>query len=269
MDVKLNFTLLEDLWRKINEALPKVVFGLLLIIVLWLLLKLILYIVKKSLKFSKIDHLTQKINEIPILDSTLKIEPEKIILIFVKWFLILVFVIVGADLLGLDLISREVSKLIDFLPRFFSALVIFIAGLYGAAYLKKSIRTLLKAVDINGSKVISQIVFVILVLVVSIMALNQAGLNTEIVTNNLFLILGAILASFAIAFGLGAKDVILRLLLGFYSKRNFQIGQKIIINGKKGTIESIDNIAFVVVFDDRKVVYPIKYISNKKIEILD
>lgn len=269
MNTKLDFRLLEELWNKVGEALPKVIFGILFIIISWLLLKVILYIVKKSLKFSKIDYFTNKINEVPLLGLDLEIKPQKIILIFVKWFLILVFIIIGSDLLNLDLISQEVSKLVNYLPKFFGALVIFIAGMYGAAYLKKSIRSLLKAIDINGSKVISQIVFIILTVVVSIMTFNQIGLNTEIITNNLFLIVGAILASFAIAFGLGSKDVILRLLLGFYSKRNFKVGQQIIIDGNKGVIKSIDSITLVVAFDDKKIIYPIKYISNSKIEILN
>ena len=228
-----------------------------------------MYVVKKSLKFTKIDQLTQKINEVPILSSTLKIEPEKVILIFVKWFLVLVFIIVGSDLLGLDFISKEVSKLINYLPKFFTALLIFVLGMFGATYLRKSIKSLLKAIDVSGSKVISQIVFVILALFVSILSLNQAGLNTDIITNNLFLILGAVLAAFTISFGLGSKDIILRLLLGFYSKRNFQVGQKIAIEGNEGVITAIDNIAIVVRFPNKKIVYPIKYFSNKKIEILD
>ena len=100
------------------------------------------------------------------------------------------------------------------------------------------------------------------------MTLNHIGLETDIITNNLFLIIGSILASFTIAFGLGSKDIIYRLLLGYYSKRNFKIGQKILIDGNIGVIESIDNIAFVVIIDEKKIVYPIKYISNKSIEIL-
>ena len=47
------------------------------------------------------------------------------------------------------------------------------------------------------------------------------------------------------------------------------MGQKIVLDDKEGVIDAIDNISMVVVFNDAKVVYPIKYISNKKIEIID
>ncbi|WP_223033541.1 mechanosensitive ion channel family protein [Hanstruepera marina] len=269
MNDDLNFNLLDELLRNTYKFLPKIIFGIIFIIVAWLLLKLILFVIKKSLKLTKIGYLSEKLNDLPFLNGTFKIDPEKIILVFVKWLFILIFVIIGAEILNFSLISNEVGKLIRYLPQFFSALLIFVLGIYGANYLKKTLRTLLKAVDINGSKAISNILFLILVVMVSIMALDQAGFNTDIITNNLFLILGAVLASFTIAFGFGSRDIVYRLLLGFYSKRNFYVGQKIVVDEKQGVIYAIDNISMVVVFNDAKVVYPIKHITNKKIEILD
>lgn len=269
MKENLNFTLLDELIDNIYAFLPKLIFGILFIIVCWIVLKSILFLVKRILRFSKIDAITQKLNEVPFLDSEIKIRPDKIILIFLKWFLILIFIIIGSELLNLSLLSNEIGKLINYLPKFFSALVILIVGLYGAGYIKKSIRTLLKAIDVSGGKAISNIVFILVFIMVSIMALDQAGINTDIITNNLILILGAVMISVAISFGLGSRDVVFRLLLGFYSKRNFNIGQRIIIDDKEGVILAIDNISLLVKFEESKVVYPIKYIANNRIEIVD
>lgn len=270
MNNDLNFNLLDELIRNTYNFLPKVVFGILYVIIAWLLLKILLFVIKKSLRFTKVNHLIEKLNKLPFLNTDFKIDPIKIILVFVKWFLILVFVVIGAEILNFNLISNEIGKLINFLPKLFSALLIFVLGIYGSNYLKRTLRTLLKAVDINGSKAISNILFTILAIMVSIMALNQAGFNTDIITNNLFLILGAVLASLTIALGLGSQDIVYRLLLGFYSKRNFSIGQRIVIDEKEGVIKAIDNISMVVVFKDARImVYPIKYISNKQIEIID
>ena len=69
MKENLNFTLLDNLIDNIYVFLPKLIFGILFIIVCWIVLKLVLFIVKKTLKFSKIDALTQKLNEAPFLDS--------------------------------------------------------------------------------------------------------------------------------------------------------------------------------------------------------
>ena len=41
------------------------------------------------------------------------------------------------------------------------------------------------------------------------------------------------------------------------------------IDEKEGVILAIDNISLLVKFEDTKVVYPIKYIANSRIEIVD
>ena len=74
----------------------------------------------------------------------------------------------------------------------------------------------------------------------------------------------------AIAFGLGSKDIIYRLLLSFYTNRNFEIGQKVIIEDEtKGVIIAINNICMTIQTENEKIVYPIKVITNKKIRIIE
>ena len=90
----------------------------------------------------------------------------------------------------------------------------------------------------NDGKIISSIVFYIIAMLITVTALNQAGINTDIITNNLTIILGAFLASIALAFGLGSKDVIGDLMRSFYTRKNFEVGQKIHFGTITGTIQS-------------------------------
>ena len=109
----------------------------------------------------------------------------------------------------------------------------------------------------------------LIAIIITITALNQAGIDTTIITNNLTLVLGSFLLAFAIAFGFGSKDVIQSLLFSFYSKRNFEIGQHIKVDDIKGQIESIDNICITLKTVKGKVVIPIKELVDKKVEIED
>lgn len=270
MDTTFDFKLLDSLLKSLYEFTPKILGGILFVLIGWLCLKAVLFIVNKSLKLTKIDDFTAKISKgNPLLPSGKEINLSKIILLFVKWFLILVLIVIGAEILKFTMISNEIGKLISYLPKFLSAVLIFVLGVYGASIAKKALENLIRSFDLNGSKAISQIVFYILLIFVSVMALNQAGIDTEVITKNLFLILGAFLAAFSIALGLGSRDIILRLLLGFYSRKNFQIGQRIRIDDKEGIVVSIDNICLVLEANGHKIVYPIKQITNKKIEILE
>ena len=92
--------------------------------------------------------------------------------------------------------------------------------------------------------------------------------KTDIITNNLTLILGSVLVSFTIAFGLGARDIITRLLFGFYSRKNFEIGQHIKTKKIEGTIQQIDNICITIKTNSGLVVLPIKIFVDQKVEIM-
>ncbi|MFK8060058.1 MAG: small-conductance mechanosensitive channel [Polaribacter sp.] len=266
----LDFSFLQNLWISFVAFLPQLLKGVGFLIIGWLLIKLILVIIKKALGFTNIDSLPEKLNVDEIFgESSIKIQPTKIIITTIKWVLILLFIIVGAELLGLRMVSEQLGNLIAYLPKLISALVIFAVGIYVANIVKKALNAMFKSLDLTGGNLVGNIAFYLIAIVVSVTALNQAGVNTDLITNNLSIILGAILASFTIAFGLGSRDVIQRLLFGYYSKKNLQLGDKVIINDIEGVVDSIDNICAVLTTEKGKIVLPIKEIVNNKIEIIN
>ena len=271
LQMNFDFKILHNYYNDFLEVLPKVVGGIVFIILSWLLLKLILFIAKKSLKLTKIDSLLENVNDKnPIFGDSVKIKPTKIILAFLKWFLILILIIVGADILGLSIVSNEVGKLVQYLPRIFTAVIIFFVGTYGAVLLRKAVQSALKAFDMNGSKAISILVFYLVFIIVAIMSLNQAGVDTEIITNNLFLIIGTFMAALAIALGLGSRDIVSRLLFVFYTRKTFSIGKRIKFGEIEGVVLAVNNISILIKNDEnKKIVVPIKQIVNEKVEILN
>lgn len=270
LNANLDFSFLQTLWNDFVAFLPQLIKGIVFFIIGWLLIKLMLYVIKKALGFTNIDSLPEKLNVDEIFgNNTIKIQPTKIIITFIKWILIFIFIIVGAELLGLRMVSEQLSNLIGYLPKLISALIIFAIGVYVANIVRKTLTTLFKSLELTGGNLIGNIVFYIIAIVVSITALNQAGINTDLITNNLSIIFGSILASFTIAFGLGSRDIIKRLLFGYYSRKNLQIGQTIKVEGIEGVIESIDNICLVLVTQKGKMVLPIKEIVDHKVEVIN
>lgn len=269
LKTEFDSSFLQNLWYSFVAFLPQVLKGILFLIVGWLLIKFILFLIKKALGFTNIDVLPEKLNVDEILgESSLKIQPTKIILSTVKWILILVFVIVGSELLGLRMVSEQLSNIIGYLPKLISALLLFAIGIYIANMVKKALIGMFKSLELTGGNLVGNIAFYIISILVTVTALNQAGINTDLITNNLSIIFGAILASFTIAFGLGSRDVIQRLLFGYYSRKNLRQGDKVIIDSIEGIVNSIDNICLVLDTEKGKIVLPIKNVVDSKIKIL-
>ena len=165
------------------------------------------------------------------------------------------------------MVSDGIGSFIAYLPVLISALFIFVIGVYVGSLIKNTIQETFKSMELTGGNLVGNIVFYLIVVFISITALNQAGVDTEIITSNITLILGSILVSFTIAFGLGARDIITRLLFGFYSRKNFEIGEHIKTKKVEGVIQQIDNICITIKTKEGIVVLPIKYFVDQKIEI--
>ena len=235
------------------------------VLLAWLLIKIVLFVVKKSLRIfkanAKFDRL-QKLMNIPF-----EINFEKVVIGFVKWGLILVLVTIGADILGFTVISSEIGKIIQYVPRLVSALALLMAGLYLATLVKRSLINILKSLNMGGSRILGNLSYFAILVLFTILGANQAGINTDIVTANLLIVVGAFIAAFALATGLGSRDIVFRLVLGFYSRKNLAIGTTVIVDDFQGTITAIDNICITIENDQKKIVYPIKFIANKKVVI--
>ncbi|OSY87523.1 hypothetical protein WH52_11300 [Tenacibaculum holothuriorum] len=252
----------------IIESLPTVAGFIAFVLVSWLAIKLFLYVVRKALAKTKIDEWSKKLSKTEIFgNSTINIVLTNVILAVLKWFLIFMFVMVGAEMFGLTVVSDGIRSFFAYLPKLLTALGIFVAGAYLGTIVKKAIQSMFKSLEISGGNLVGNIAFYLIVIFLSITALDQAGVDTSVIKSNLTLLIGSILLAFTIAFGLGARDAVSRLLFGYYSRKNIGIGEKIKINDIEGVVIAIDNICFTIQTADGKVVLPIKDVVNSKIVI--
>ncbi len=270
LPLKIDLSSFQRIFDDLLSGLPKVLGFIGFIILSWILIKIFLYIVKKALSKTKIDEWSEKLSETEIFgSSTINIVLTKVILGALKWLLVLIFVLVGADIFGLDIVSQGIGGFIAYLPKLLTALLIFIGGVYVGTIVKKAIHSMFKSLEITGGNLVGNIAFYLIVIFISITALNQAGIDTSIIEKNITLILGSIVLSFTIAFGLGSRDVVKKLLFGFYTRKNLEVGQHIKVGKTKGEIIAIDNICMTIKTNEGKVILPIDKVASKKVEIID
>ncbi|SFD04064.1 mechanosensitive ion channel family protein [Algibacter pectinivorans] len=261
---------LTTMWLEISKIFPNIIGTIIVLVFGWLITKLIVKVIKKALKLAKAEKLDDAINEIEIVEGKkLNFDTIKIVSNFVKWVMYIMLFIMASDIMNLTMISEQISNLLGLLPQLFAALVIFTVGLILANLIKKGIKSFFESMDLSGAKMISQVVFFLILIFVSITALNQAGIDTEIITSNLTMILAAFLIAFALALGLGAQKVVADLLRTFYTRKTYELGQKIEFNNLKGRIESIDGITVTIKTEEGKLIVPIKDIVESQVSIQD
>ena len=253
----------------IASALPGIIGAIIVLLLAWLIIKITAFVLKKLMRLARVDRLSDKVNNAQLFgeESNIKVDIIKVILGFVKGILWLTFIIVAADVMGLTVISEEIANLLRYLPVLLSALVIFMIGMFAAKLIKKALSGVLESMGIGGSKIISSIVYYIIIIFVLVTSLNQAGIDTAIITSNFTLIIGAFLLAFAIGLGLGSREVVTDLLRTFYARKTFAVGDVIKTKKIEGTIEAIDGIFITVQTAEGKLILPIKEVVENKIEV--
>lgn len=261
---------LSAMWSEISAIFPNIIGTLLVLFFGWLLTKLVVKIIKKTLKLAKANKLDDALNDIEIVEGKkLKFDTIKIVSNFVKWVMYIMLIIMALDIMNLTMISEKISELLGYLPQLFTALIIFTVGLLFANLIKKGLKSFFESMDLSGAKIISQVVFFIILVFVSITALNQAGVNTEIITSNITMILAAFLLAFALAFGLGARNAIEKVLNTFYARKIYEVGQVIEFNDIRGEVEAINSISVTIKTKTGKIIVPIKDIVESQVSIQD
>lgn len=261
---------LTTMWLEIIKIFPNIIGALIVLIIGWLITKLIVKLIKKVLKLAKANKLDDKLNDIEIVEGKkLNFNTVLVVSSFVKWIMYIILLITASDILGLEIISEQITGLLAYLPQLFAALVIFMLGLLFANFVKKGLKSLFESMDLSGGKMLSQVVFFLLLTFISITALNQSGIDTQIITNNINMIIAAFLLAFAIAFGLGAREVVGKLLNTFYARKTFEVGQEIIFNDETYVIDAVQSISVILKNSKGKLIVPIKDLVENQVHMQD
>ncbi|MEZ4933521.1 MAG: mechanosensitive ion channel [Saprospiraceae bacterium] len=260
--------IVEEVLLKFASALPNIVGALAILLVGWLLAKIISKTLEKILGAIKIDALGDKINDTEFATkANFKIRVSIFLSRLVYYLLMLVFIMLATDVLGMAVVSGMVSDLITYLPRLLSALVLFILGIYLAEFVKNIVQATCTALAIPSAKVISTFVFYLIFLTLTISAMAQASIDTALITSNLTVILGGVILAFSIGYGFASRDTMANFIASFYSKNKVKIGDMVSLDGSTGKVIAMDSISLTLQADGKIIIIPLKKLTSEKVEI--
>ncbi|MFN0201655.1 MAG: mechanosensitive ion channel family protein [Bacteroidia bacterium] len=259
---------LEAVLIKVSSFLPGFIGGLVLLIVGWLLAlglkKLIHAILSRKIIKEQIDKIADTITS----NGAERLNPIEVFSKIVYWFVFLIFLLSATEAMGLQMLSQQISALIQYLPKLITALFIFLMGVYVASGIRDAVGTAAKAMGIKPWRVLSSIVFYLISLFVGVTALNQAGIDTQIITSNMTVIIAGLMLAFALAYSFAARPFLAGILSASYTKTHFKVGQIIEIEGNTGKIAALDNVSVVLENEQGKIILPSQKLLTDKVIIV-
>lgn len=252
----------------IITSLPTLVAGLIVLLVGWLFAKLLRTIVRRTLA-GKLDGLAQSTGMTGLFRKLGIHSVGRFLASLLYGAVLVVFVMAAADIMGMERVQAGVAAFIAYLPTLLTAVVIFIAGLWAGEKVTTTITALTETMGLSGGRSMARVLGGLVVLFISITALNVAGVDTDLITSNLQIILAGVLLAFGLAYAYASRDILTNILSSFYGKERFKTGMRIRIGEDEGIIERIDSISVTLRTTDREVLIPTSRLINERIEILE
>ncbi len=211
---------------KLVSAITLLVIGLLLAyLARWILIRL-------SAGLDRIVHAIG-IRSVPILRDW----PFGVIIAWIiYWLIILFFLTAAVDSLGLPGLANWLEKLLNKLPVVLVAGLCVVSGVILGNYVRHRIQASANASGMRQAEMLGSTLKVIIVIFAVITGLSQLGLDVSLFEQILVIITAAVVASIALAFGLGAGPSLSNVISGRYVRKTYEVGQRININNFEGEI---------------------------------
>ena len=218
MMTDLNFLIKEPVTAmlvKIWSYVPNLVAALVILLVGWIIAKAIAAVVEKVLEIVKVDMAAEKagLNDI-LAKGDVKKSFSEILASMAYWLIVLVVIATAVQPLRLTVASQLVSRLVDYIPNIIAAIFVLIFGGLLATFSGSIIQTAAGNAKLRHARTLGQTVRVVIVVLSVVVALEQLqiGLIIGLAVNILLASLGL---GFAIAAGLGCKDLVGRWITNF------------------------------------------------------
>jgi len=216
------------MWEAILEPLKKlgelaadngtnILATLLLLFGGWIVARGIRLLLVRGLRIARIDLVAEKAGiEEFLRKGGIKQDAVELLGALCYWISIIVIFLMVMKVWKLE-VGLSVT-LVPFLPRLLISLVILILGLYIASFLGDMVRTAAANAEVSYARLLGQIVQYVLVVSIVLTALQQLGIETELISYGFLLILGSLCLGMGLALGLGAKDVVAKRLEAWVQK---------------------------------------------------
>lgn len=194
-------------WEKLFLTLPNIFLAIVVFIVGWVLAAAIGKVVKTIVAATKIDSALAKLKVDQVSSRLgLRLDTGKFIGELVKWFLIIAFLLVSSDILGLSAVSQFLNSILLYIPNVIIAAIILLVAALVANFLQRIVTASASAANLTAANFAGIVVKWAILIVGFLVAVDQLGI-AQAYLGTLYTGIVAMLAiAGGLAFGLGGKD---------------------------------------------------------------
>lgn len=247
----------EELTAQIISIAPQLIGALAILIVGWIIALILRVVTRKLVRgFDSLFNTLAKKGGAR--QEAIKRSYAKVVSRIVFWIVMLFFIAAAANLLGWNMFSTWMDKIITYLPNLVSGLLIILAGFILSGIARAGIVNTTSSAGISQGSMLARIAQIVILFTAMVVGIEQIGINVDFLTNVLIVVVGVLLFGGALAFGLGAKTLVANIIGAQYLRKHCRIGEKMQVGDVEGVVVEVTQTMIVLDANSVRVVVPAK-----------
>ena len=237
--------------------LPTVILALLLLGLGYVLAWLVSIVVTRVLQFAGFDRLLSRTAIQTLLErSGTRQKISEILGMIGFWIIFLVFLIKASETLHLAIVSDALTTIAYYIPKIGVAVLVLILGLIAANFVRELITMTCSSAGITHGTIVAQAVYVAVVLLIVVTAIDVLGIDTQLLNNTIVILLAGLIGGAALSFGLGSRTAVANLIAAHYLGSVVRVGMTVKIGDNQGTVVAVTPISVVLETKEGRVIVP-------------
>jgi hypothetical protein len=205
---------LQALWATVLAFLPNLI-GALLVLIIGLIVAAVLErLVERVIYYLKLDTLLRRAGVEPYFERAgIRLNLGHFVGKLIYWFIVIVFLLAASDILNFAAFSMFLRDiLIPFLPNVLVAVLIVLASLVAANFLRRLVVASISGARMNHAKGLGTLTWWVVFVFGFMTALMQVGVAVGIINTLITGLIAMLALAGGLAFGLGGRDRAARFL---------------------------------------------------------
>lgn len=197
----------QSLWEGFINFLPNILGALIVFFIGWAIAVGLQKLVTQILRALRVDPILEKLGTGKFFEKAgLKMDFAGWIGIFVKWFLVFVFLLAAADILKLRDVTVFLRSVLGYIPNVIVAILILLVAVWLSNILQRIVQASVSASNIRASALLGALTRWALLIFGIFAALIQLGIAPGLLQTIITGIIAMLAIAGGIAFGLGGKE---------------------------------------------------------------
>jgi len=225
------------------QFLPKLIGAALLILAGWAVASLVEWLTRMLLRKLGLDAVAARLELTSSLRGVLRGKSASHALSrFVLWTLMIVVVLLAAQMLEFDAVTRTAEQFMAYIPRVLAAAALLGLGLVVSRFVYGVVESGASLGSVEHAPRVAAGASLGVMVIAFVVAIDQLGVSTDLLVSVLTTLVAVVGLSMGAAFALGARPIVTHILAGHYLRQRLTVGDEVEVDGRSIVVERVGQV---------------------------